>query len=117
MKESTTAPGALLRRLSGRQALKLVIAIVQEDDADAVVRQLVDSGLPVTKIASTGGFLRAGNATLLVGVEDERLSEVKEIIQEKCGRRRVPVSASVEDEAEEGGAVVFVVALEELSKL
>lgn len=46
MKESTAAPGALLRRLSGRQALKLVIAIVQEDDADPVVRELVESKLP-----------------------------------------------------------------------
>jgi uncharacterized protein YaaQ len=115
-RESTAAPGALFRRLAGRQALKLVVAIVQEDDADSVVRELVESGLPVTKIASTGGFLRAGNATLLIGVGGEELPRVKEIIQAKCLRREVPISASVDDKAVVGGAVVFVVSLEELVK-
>lgn len=115
-RESTAAPGGLLRRLAGRQGLKLLIAIVQEDDADPVVRELVESGLPVTKIASTGGFLRAGNATLLIGVGGEELPRVKEILQAKCEKREVPISASVDDKAVTGGAVVFVMSLEELIK-
>ena len=96
--------------------MKLVLAIVQEEDADNVCEALVDAGLPVTKIASTGGFLRRGNATLLVGVSDEELDRVKEILRTTCSKREVPVSATVDDMAVVGGAVVFVVTLEELAK-
>lgn len=52
--------------------MKLIIAIVQDEDASRLVSSLMNEGFGVTKLATTGGFLRAGNTTLLVGVEDER---------------------------------------------
>ncbi len=116
MSESSTSQGGPLGRILGKQALKLVLAIVQEEDADAVCTELIDAGLPVTKIASTGGFLKRGSVTLLTGVASEEVGRVKEILQAKCGRREVPVSANIDEAAEAGGAVVFVVSLEELEK-
>jgi uncharacterized protein YaaQ len=116
MSESTASEGGLPGKTPDRQSLRLVVAIVQEEDADPVCEDLIRSDLPVTKIASTGGFLRRGNATLLIGVGSEGLDRVKEIVQARCVKREVPVSATVEDTAEAGGAVVFVVTLDELVK-
>lgn len=48
--------------------MKLVIAIVQDEDASRLVGKMMDSGYRVTKLATTGGFLKAGNTTLLTGV-------------------------------------------------
>ena len=53
--------------------MKLIIAIVQDEDASRLIGHLMNDGFSVTKLATTGGFLRAGNTTLLVGVEDEKL--------------------------------------------
>ena len=53
--------------------MKLIIAIVQDEDANRLVSSLMEAGFGATKLATTGGFLRAGNTTLLIGVEDERL--------------------------------------------
>ena len=51
---------------------KLVIAVVQNDDADNVVDALLDQDFRATRLASTGGFLRRGNTTLLVGADEDR---------------------------------------------
>ena len=61
--------------------MKLVIAIVQDEDAGRVVSALMDKGFGVTKLATTGGFLRAGNTTLISGVENEKLDEALAIIE------------------------------------
>ena len=53
--------------------MKLIIAIVQDEDAGRLVSALMDKGFGVTKLATTGGFLRAGNTTLISGVQDEKL--------------------------------------------
>ena len=53
--------------------MKLIIAIVQDEDASRLVNQLMKAGIGVTKLATTGGFLRAGNTTLLIGVDDAKL--------------------------------------------
>ena len=55
--------------------MKLIIAIVQDEDAGRLVSALMDKGFGVTKLATTGGFLRAGNTTLISGVQDEKLEE------------------------------------------
>lgn len=55
--------------------MKLIIAIVQDEDASRLVNQLMKAGIGVTKLATTGGFLRAGNTTLLIGVDDAKLQE------------------------------------------
>ena len=53
--------------------MKMVMAIINADDAQTVVSNLTKSGVSVTKLATTGGFLKTGNTTVLVGVEDDNL--------------------------------------------
>ncbi len=65
-------------------ATKLVIAIVKDSDAFAVSDALVEREFRMTRIASTGGFLRRGNVTLLIGVREERLEELFEVIEGHC---------------------------------
>ena len=55
--------------------MKLVLAIVHDDDANDIIRILNQKGLMVTKMASTGGFLRVGNTTLIIGVEDDKVDD------------------------------------------
>jgi len=64
--------------------MKLMMIIVRDGDGDAVVQSLVEKGQRVTRMASTGGFLRHGNVTLLTGVEDEQVQEVVELLRQAC---------------------------------
>ncbi len=64
--------------------MKLIIAIIRDIDNDAVSHGLTSAGLRVTQVASTGGFLRRGNSTLLIGLEDEQVEAAIEIIRAKC---------------------------------
>ena len=64
--------------------MKLIIAIVRDVDAGPVVTRLVDDGYRVTRIASTGGFLRRGNVTLLIGIEAGQVDEVIARLRETC---------------------------------
>jgi uncharacterized protein YaaQ len=64
--------------------MKLVIAIIRGVDSSPVVDELVTQDFRVTRVASTGGFLRRGNVTLLVGVEDQQVQAVIDILREKC---------------------------------
>jgi len=61
--------------------MKLIVAIVRDSDSDAVVAGLVERHFRVTRIASTGGFLRRGNTTLWVGTEDEKVDEAIGLIR------------------------------------
>jgi uncharacterized protein YaaQ len=99
--------------------VKLIVAIVQAYDTDRLLRTVTSAGFQVTRIQSTGGFLRAGNSTVFMGVEDPRVGECLDLIR-ASSRSRVE---SVPDDLEEhlieltgadvasvavGGAVVFV---------
>lgn len=64
--------------------MKLIIAIVRDVDAGPVVDQLVSIGHRVTRVASTGGFLRRGNVTLLVGVDEPNVRPVISLLKEAC---------------------------------
>jgi uncharacterized protein YaaQ len=90
----------------GRDAMKLIVAIVKGDDADDVIRALLAAGHRLTRINTTGGFLRRGNATLLIGVEAAQVDEVINLIQESCPRRSEP--APLEKGFPEYAANVFV---------
>ena len=68
--------------------MKLVIAVVEDTDAPALIEKLVEAGVQATKLASTGGFLLHGNTTLLIGVDDSRVEEVIGIIGTTCVRRK-----------------------------
>ena len=61
--------------------MKLLVTIVQNDDVSALMEEIVKSGHSATKLSSTGGLLRSGNTTLLIGVQDEDLEEMMDIIQ------------------------------------
>lgn len=62
--------------------MKLIIAVVHHTDGEDVLRALAEAGFSVTRIASSGGFLRRGNATLLIGVEEQRVPAAIELIRE-----------------------------------
>ena len=76
--------------------MKLVIAIVRDADAGSVVDQLVGHDHRVTRVASTGGFLRRGNVTLLIGVEEQHVQAVIDLLRDTCsppdpGRSRATI--------------------------
>ena len=107
--------------------MKLLIAIVSNDDSSAVITALTKNKFQVTKLSTTGGFLRAGNTTLLVGVEDEKVEECISLIgSESCKRTEmVPATASFDIgrytsypvEVQVGGATIFVLNVEQFVKL
>jgi uncharacterized protein YaaQ len=86
--------------------MKLVVAIVQGEDADAVIRALLAEKHRLTRINTTGGFLRRGNATLLIGVEDGQVDEVIGLIQSSSRHRTE--AAPIEKGIPEYAATVFV---------
>ncbi|MBQ8653509.1 MAG: cyclic-di-AMP receptor [Clostridia bacterium] len=109
--------------------MKLIIAIVQDEDAARLVSQLMNDGFGVTKLATTGGFLRAGNTTLLVGVDDEKFDKAMGVVERVCKSRKQiatqPTSmAGVNGvyspypiEVTVGGATVFVLTVDQFIKL
>lgn len=74
--------------------MKLIIAIISNDDSYDVLSELTKAGFDATKLSTTGGFLSAGNVTLLIGVEDSRVDDVMEILRENCSRRTQLMSAA-----------------------
>ncbi len=100
--------------------MKLITAIVNYKDTNRVCQKLTESGYEHTRLATTGGFLRAGNTTILMGVEDAKLDDALEIIKANCKRRReaVPQMPPTEmpagiynqfpTEVTVGGAIVFI---------
>lgn len=110
--------------------MKLIIAIVQDEDASRLITNLMENRFSVTKLATTGGFLRAGNTTLLLGVEDERLDEAKTLIEKVC-HSRTQMAAVPHDvggvaaggfnampvEVKVGGATLFVLSVDQFIKL
>jgi len=64
--------------------MKMILAILRDEDCESVSHALVSQDFRVTRIASTGGFLRRGSTTLMVGVEDQKVDEAIRIIRESC---------------------------------
>ena len=103
--------------------MKLIIAVIQDQDADRTIQTLNQEGHRVTRVATTGGFFSVGNTTLLCGVADERVQDVIGILRTTCERRTrlIPAGPNVVEsaammgafvEVEVGGATVFVVDVE-----
>lgn len=109
--------------------MKLIIAVVQGEDAQRTVEALTDAGVSSTRISSTGGFLQQGNVTLLVGVDSGKVPEALQIIRDNCRERSrflTPVMPSTEPgdflaafpvEVAVGGATVFVVPVDSFEKI
>lgn len=72
--------------------MKLLIAVLWDEDAERAVPGLVERGLRVTRVASTGGFLRRGNTTLLIGVDDSRVSEAVDVLRTSGSEVQLPGS-------------------------
>jgi uncharacterized protein YaaQ len=64
--------------------MKIILAVIRDSDEARVVEEMVNLGIRVTRMASTGGFLRRGNVTLMVGVEEERFQAVMDLIRKTC---------------------------------
>lgn len=110
--------------------MKLVLSIVHDDDAPRVMDDLNKNGFMVTKMCSSGGFLKSGNTTLLVGVDETRVEQVLQIIESKSRSRKQIIDSSVTNgsaigggvymsypvEVTVGGATVFVIDVERFQK-
>lgn len=107
--------------------MKLIMAIVSNDDSSKVAKELTKNKFFVTKLATTGGFLMAGNTTFIIGTDDDKVDEVIGIIGKYSKKRSqmVPSSASYgvgmytsfPVEVQVGGATIFVVNIERFEKL
>ncbi|MFA6309010.1 MAG: cyclic-di-AMP receptor [Clostridia bacterium] len=108
--------------------MKLVFAIVHNEDGHKVTNNLTKKGFSVTKLCSTGGFLREGNTTLLVGVKEKDVNEVIAIIQKDSKSRKEIINSSIQPnvggmfmpypvEVIVGGGTVFVIDVERFEKV
>ncbi|MDD3126576.1 MAG: cyclic-di-AMP receptor [Candidatus Izemoplasmatales bacterium] len=106
--------------------MKLVLAIVSNEDASKVIKTLIKENFFVTKLATTGGFLMSGNTTILIGVQNEVLDKCIQIISDTSKRRTklVPnaissefgIFSSTPVEVQVGGATIFILDVEQLIK-
>ena len=107
--------------------MKLILAIVSNDDSSSVSSALTKNNFSVTRLATTGGFLRAGNTTIIVGTEDDKVEKAIEVIGNESKRRTeiVPSTASYDIgryasfpvEVQVGGATIFVIDVEQFYNL
>lgn len=111
--------------------MKLIFAIIHDDDSNQVTEELNHHEFSVTRLATTGGFLRKGNTTLLIGTQEEQVESVIDVIKQNCGQRKqvvyntpytpagVPGVATygvVPITIEAGGAIIFVIDVEQYIK-
>ena len=108
--------------------MKLIIAVIHDKDRGKITETLLRNGFKFTKIGSTGGFLREGNVTLLIGSEDKDVDRVLEIIGEASKTRKQymnvlppdagPVGTFIPAPVEVlvGGAVTFVLPVERFER-
>jgi uncharacterized protein YaaQ len=109
--------------------VKLVVAIVHNEDAGALVDALLDRDFRATRLHSSGGFLKQSNATVILGVDDPQVDDVLDIVRETCHARTQvvnPMPPIMEPgeffmpyplEVEVGGATVFVLPVERFERI
>jgi uncharacterized protein YaaQ len=108
--------------------MKLVVAVINDRDIRGTSEALIRAGRKFTRMASTGGFLRDGNVTLLIGCEAEEVAGVLEIIRSQCRTREQYVNVLPPDAAsggfigapvkvQVGGAVVFTLDVETFERI
>lgn len=109
--------------------MKLIYAIIRDDNKDEVVSCLTKEGFSVTKISSSGGFLRRGNTTLMIGVADDKLQSCIGIIKKECGpHQTITVNMpyvsgttiincpTAPTQIDVGGATIFVIDVQQFIK-
>ena len=108
--------------------MKLIIAVIEDQYTNEIIKTLMENKLRVTKLSSTGGFLKSGNTTLLIGVEDESVDEVVDIIESTCKTREITTSLLTVSmpgdtyipyplEVKVGGATIFILDVEKYVRL
>jgi uncharacterized protein YaaQ len=105
--------------------MKLIYVIVRNVDSSYVTEALNKKGFYVTKLASTGGFLREGNTTLMIGTDEDKVDEVIDIVKKECGPRQQIISnpvgaieyASMNVVVNVGGATIFVTDVDRYIKI
>jgi uncharacterized protein YaaQ len=109
--------------------MKMVVAIVQAEDASGLLTQLANRGFRATRIKTVGGFLREATATVFIGVEDKEVESVVHTIRENCTTRQQQITAipAVMEpgefflpypvEVEVGGATIFVLDVERFERV
>jgi len=107
--------------------MKMVLAVIDKDDSPGVMQNLIKNGFSITTLSTTGGFLRSGNVTILVGVDDEKTQEVIDVIKEhsKSRKQQIPFMpgnemgylSAMPVEVSVGGATVFVMNVERFEKM
>jgi uncharacterized protein YaaQ len=109
--------------------MKLIIAIVQDEDSKKLNETFTKNGVRSTRLSSTGGFMRSGNSTFLVGVEDNKVDAVLDIIEEISSTQTQSIMApptydfnfemnlNYPVDVEVGGATVFVLDVEQFKKI
>ena len=107
--------------------MKMILAIINQDDANIVVNALMHEGYHVKRPAQAGGFVRAGNRTILIGVDDDKVEDVIRVIQKHSHSRKqvVPTTTdigtnylpSMPVEVTVGGATLFVLNVERFDRV
>lgn len=104
--------------------MKLIIAVIQDKDSSRLVDALGEENFQTTKLATTGGFLKEGNTTLMIGCENEYVDEALKVIKDNCSQREQmvapisPMGGNADSyipkpvKVEVGGAVVFILPIE-----
>ncbi|TSB45088.1 cyclic-di-AMP receptor [Alkalicoccobacillus porphyridii] len=108
--------------------MKLIIAVVQDKDSARLSDALVKADFRATKLASTGGFLKAGNTTFLIGIEDDKVADLMAIIKKNCESREQlvapisPMGGNADSyvpypvEVQVGGATVFTLPVDQFEQ-
>ncbi len=109
--------------------MKLVMTVIHDKDQRHVQDSLLDGGFQFTNVASTGGFLREGNVTLMIGVDEDQVVQLIEVIRESCQTREQyvnvmpptmePVGTVMPSPVKVmvGGAIIFVLDVERFEKI
>ena len=108
--------------------MKLILAIVNNDDSARASSALTDAGFSVTRLSTTGGFLMVGNTTFLIGTQDEDTQRAIDILKRTCKtRKQINTSASafgtgfrnmsMPAEVPVGGATIFVLNVDSMEKI
>jgi len=108
--------------------MKLLVGIVNNDDANELLNEMNKLSFQATKLSTSGGFLKTGNVTFLVGVEDERVDELISVFENCCSRRTqmVPTAppfigegflSATPVEITIGGATIFILDIEKFLKI
>ena len=106
--------------------MKMIVAIVQAKDSSRLRKAFTAANIQVTQLSTTGGFLREGNATFLIGIQDDRVQDVFTVIKKNAKSREQYITSQMHMDVEGGsafpvnvkvgGATVFVLPVDDFIK-